>query len=422
MNEMKQTGKNKWYGPKQIGMIIFTGVLMLFSACIVGGQTNTVLPAIAELRGWDANFLNVFSGLAALLDGIGIIIFAQLSRKNAKVLTGIALLVSAAALIIFGMTDNLVLFCVLMFVLGICSGAYSSTCAMTLTANWWPTKKGVVLGFSTMGIVLMSVVYAPLMPKAYAAIGVEKTQIVLAVLFVIVALISFFIVKDTPEEAGTTPDGLDGLELAQTKKLVEDLHNYKSPYTLKKLAKDYNNWTMALCVGLPLMVAMTFIATTIPALLSYGYDYGFASAAFAIGGIVALVGSFAFGVIDQKMGTKIATTIYIVFMIIAVIAAIFMKQSAACVWIATIILFCANGSARNLLPSFVGTKYGRWDYPAAYGLIGTVGILCSGIGIMITGFFKSYTTMYIFDIALLVIAMICCRITKDNFIGKRDFD
>ena len=135
----EQQKKNSWHGPKQIGMIIFTGILMLFSACVVGGQTNTVLPAIAELRGWDVNFLNIISGTAALLDGIGIIIFAQLSRKNSKVLAGVALLISAVTLIAFGRTENIGVFCVLMFVLAICSGAYSSTCAMTLTANWWPT-------------------------------------------------------------------------------------------------------------------------------------------------------------------------------------------------------------------------------------------------------------------------------------------
>ena len=418
---MKQKTKNSWYGPKQIGMIIFTGVLMLFSACLVGGQTNTVLPAIAELRGWDSNFLSIISGMAALLDGIGIVIFAQLSRKNSKVLAGITLLITAVTLIAFGKTENLGVFCLLMFVLAICSGAYSSTCAMTLTANWWPTKKGVVLGFSTMGVVLMQVVYVPVMPLAYAKLGVENTQLVLAVLCVIVALISFFVVKDTPEEAGTTPDGLDGLELEQSMKLVEELHNYKSPYTLGVLVKNRNNWTMALSVGLPLMVAMTFIASTIPALLSYGYDYKFASGVFAVCGIVALIGSALFGIIDQKCGTKLATTIYIVCMIIAIIAAIFMAKNPVFVWIAAVILMCANGSARNLLPSFCGTVYGRWDYPAAYGLIGTIGILCSGVGIMITGFFPSYTSMYIFDLVVLVVAMVFCRITKDEFIGKKDF-
>lgn len=419
---MKQQKKNSWYGPKQIGMIIFTGVLMLVSACVVGGQTNTVLPAIAELRGWDVSFLNIISGMAALLDGIGIVIFAQISRKNSKILAGVTLLISAATLVAFGKTQSLGVFCVLMFVLAICSGAYSSTCAMTLTANWWPTKKGVVLGFSTMGVVLMQVVYVPVMPIAYAKLGIENTQIVLAVLFVIIALISFFLVKDTPEEAGTTPDGLEGLELEKSMELVEELHNYKSPFTLGKLVKTPNNWTMALSVGLPLMVAMTFIATMIPVLLSYGYDYAFASGVFAVCGLIALVGSALFGIIDQKCGTKLATTIYICCMFVAIIAALFMAKGPVFVWVAAVILMCANGSARNLLPSFCGTVYGRWDYPAAYGLIGTVGILCSGIGIMITGFFPSYTSMYIFDLIALVAAMICCRVTKDAFIGKRDFD
>ena len=418
----QQQKKNSWHGPKQIGMIIFTGLLMLGSACVVGGQTNTVLPAIAELRGWDVNFLNIISGMAALLDGIGIIIFAQLSRRNSKVLAGVTLLISAVTLVAFGKTQNLGVFCALMFVLAICSGAYSSTCAMTLTTNWWPTKKGVVLGFSTMGVVLMQVVYVPVMPIAYAKLGIANTQIVLAVIYVIVALISFFIVKDTPEEAGTTPDGLDGLELEKSMELVEELHNYKSPFTLGKLVKTPNNWAIALSVGLPLLVAMTFIATTIPALLSYGYDYTFASGVFAVGGLVALVGSALFGVFDQKWGTKTATTVYIICMFVAIIAALFMKKGSGFVWVAAVILMCANGSARNLLPSFCGTVYGRWDYPAAYGLIGTVGMLGSGIGIMITGFFPSYTSMYIFDLVVLVVAIICCRVADDTFIGKRDFD
>lgn len=51
-------------------------------------------------------------------------------------------------------------------------------------------------------------------------LGIPNTQVVLAVLFVIIALISFFVVKDTPEEAGTTPDGLEGLELQTIQKHV----------------------------------------------------------------------------------------------------------------------------------------------------------------------------------------------------------
>ena len=60
MNQSIQ--KAKWYGPKQIGIMIYAGLMCLVSTCIVGGQTNTVLPAIAALRGWDVNLLTVWAG------------------------------------------------------------------------------------------------------------------------------------------------------------------------------------------------------------------------------------------------------------------------------------------------------------------------------------------------------------------------
>lgn len=417
---METTKKSGIFGPKQIGMIIFTGALMLLSACFVGGQNNTVLPVIAELRGWNLGLLNVVSGFASLLDGIGIIIFAGLSRKNAKTTAGVALVIMAICLVIYGRTTSLGLFLILMFVMGAASGCFSSTCAMTLTANWWPTKKGVVLGFSTIGVVLMQIVYVPVMPVLYAKIGVPNTQIVLAVITLIIALISFFIIKDTPEEAGTTPDGLEGVELEKAKEITAALHAYKSPFTLGKMVKDPSNWTQAIGTMLPLMVAMTFIASTIPILIGYGYSPAFASSVFAIGGILCIIGSVLFGFIDQKIGTRKATIIYIICMFVAIFMAMNMKNSVICVWGAAMILMAANGSARNLIPSFVGTRYGRWDYPAAYAMIGTIAMLGGGLGIMLTGIFQNPIKMYTFDIVMLVIALICVCVTKDTFIGKKD--
>lgn len=412
--------KAKWYGPKQIGMIIFTGVLMLLSSCFVGGQTNTVLPYLAGMRGWDMNTLQLFSGIACILDGAGILIWARLSRKNAKLMAGIALIVMAICLVIFGYTTSLPVLCIVMFIMGLSSACFSSTCAMTLTANWWPTKKGIVLGWSTMGIVLMSVVYAPYIPLAYDAIGVSMTQVWLAVLTVVVAIICFIFVKNTPEEAGTTPDGLTGVDLAQAKEITRQLSEYKSPFTPKKIFSSWNNWAVALAVGLPLMVAMTYISTTIPALLSYGYDYGQAVAVFSVGGVVALVGSWGLGFVDSKIGTKKAVIIYVIMIIVAIVAAIFMKNSFAFAWISGIILFGANGAGRNLLPSYVGTIYGRWDYPAAYQLMGTLFMMLCGAGVMIPAFFPNYTVMYIFDLVVLVIALILAITSKDKFIGKPD--
>lgn len=417
---MNTVTKNRTFGPKQMGIIFFTAALMLMSASFCGGQNNTVFPALAEMRSWNLNVLNIWSGIAALMDGICIILFSRLSRKNSKGLAGVALLIMALCLALYGIVTNQTLFIVLMLIAGTCSGIFSSTCAMTITANWWPTKKGIVLGFSTIGVVLMQIVYVPVMPRLFAAMGVRNTQFLLAIITVGVALISFFLIKDTPEEAGTTPDGLEGKELEDTQAVVKALREYKSPYTLKVLVKDPSNWTLGFGMMLPMIAALSYIASTIPALLSMGYSMEVATLVFAVCGIFCIIGSALFGVIDQKIGTKKATTVYLVCMIISIIIAMFMEHSLVLVWIASGLLMGANGSVRNLMPSFVGTRYGRWDYPAAYGMIGTIGMLGGGLGLMITGIFTNFKTLYIFDLILLIVAFILIRVTKDSFIGKRD--
>lgn len=417
---METTQKAKWYGPKQVGVIIYTGILMLLSACFVGGATNTVIPELAAKYGWNAQFLNVFSGIACMLEGASILLWAKIARKSPKKVAAFTLFGTAVFLVIFGLTSNITLLIIMMLLMGIMAGGYAETAAMTLTANWWPTKKGVVLGFSTMGIVLMSVVYVPYIPGAYAKFGIGGTNIALAVITAIVGIIGLIFIKDTPEEAGTTPDGLTGVNLANAKEITRQLSEYKSPYTMKKLAGSINNWLIALSVGLPLMVAMTYIASTIPALLSFGYSFPQATAIFSVGGIVSLFGSWALGVVDQKIGTKKAIIIYISFCIIALIFCLFMDKSYVCAWFAGMILFCANGAGRNLGPSYVGTVYGRWDYPAAFQLIGTVTIILCGAGVMLTGLFSSYKVMYIFDLVILVLALIITILSKDKFIGKKD--
>ena len=44
---------NSWVGPKQLGITLFCGVLFLLCSCVNAGTTNTILPMIAEMRGWN---------------------------------------------------------------------------------------------------------------------------------------------------------------------------------------------------------------------------------------------------------------------------------------------------------------------------------------------------------------------------------
>ena len=410
--------KAKWYGPKQLVVMVYTAILMLIASGIAGGNNNTVFPIIAEARGWDISILNVVSGIGCCLVAVGVVIFSRLINKiGTKIVIAVGMFISAALMVVFGHTQNIVVFLVVIILIGILSSSYKETGSMQLTANWWPTKKGIVLGFTTMGIVAMNVIYVPGMPVLMGKFGISGAMNILALIIVIIAVWGLFI-KETPEAAGTYPDGdpnygTDGMDIGKM------MREYKSPFTVKKICSDKNTWLIGIGSMLAFIAVMGFIASTIPTLLSFGYEFGFANLVFAIGGVFAFIGSFLFGFLDQKFGTKKAYAIYYVCLIIAFIFCFFMAKGAVFVWIACIIMFTAQGAGCNLLPSYVATKYGRWDYGAAYQVIGTLFYLGAGLGIMSTGFFHNPNTMYAFDLVIMIIGFVLMMLSKADFVGKR---
>lgn len=410
--------KNSWHGPKQVGMMVYTAVLFLIGTSIIGGNNNTVFPMFSEIRGWDIGLINAVSGIACIMKAIGVLALAKVVRKlGAKNLTVITLLISAALLVVFGTTQSLAFFLAVILIIGFLGGGYEKNGGMTLTANWWPTKKGIVLGFTTMGIVAMNFLYVPMMPRLLGALGLGGGMAVIAVILVIVAIITAIFVKNTPEEAGEYPDG-DPSYATHGAEIAKQMKEYKSPFTLKKVLADKNTWFIGLGSGLAFMAVMSYIASAIPAMLSYGYEMTFATSLFAVGGIMGIVGSFLFGVIDQKMGTKKAFILYFIIIIIGFILTLGMPKSAVFCLLSSVIIFAAQGALCNLLPSYVATKYGRWDYTSGYQIIGTIFEIGAGVGIMMTGFFANPATLYIIAIAALVVGFVFMLLSNDKFIGK----
>lgn len=416
---MEKQKKSSWYGPKQIGMMVYTAILFLIGTSIIGGNNNTVFPMFSEIRGWDINVINAVSGIGCIMKAIGVLVLAKVVRKTgAKNLTVITLFISAALLIVFGTTESLPVFLIVILVMGFLGGGYEKNGGMTLTANWWPTKKGIVLGFTTMGIVAMNIVYVPMMPKLLGKYGLGMGMTVIAVILVIVAVLTILFVKNTPEEVGEYPDG-DPTYAVNGAEIEKMMKTYQSPFTLRKVCADKNTWYIGLGSAFAFMAVMSYIASAIPAMIGYGYAPAFATTIFAVGGIMGIIGSFLFGVIDQKCGTKKAFLIYFVCIIVGFVFTLLMPRGEIFCWVAGVVIFAAQGALCNLLPSYVASIYGRWDYTSGYQVIGTIFEIGAGVGVMMTGLFMNVGAMYVFDIVMLAIGLVMMILSNDKFIGKR---
>ena len=137
------------------------------------------------------------------------------------------------------------------------------------------------------------------MPQLLGKAGLGWGMTIIAGILVIVAIWTLIGIKNTPEEAGEYPDGdptyaVNGAEIAKM------MREYKSPFKFSVLAKDSSTWLIAFGSGFAFMAVMSYIASAIPTMMSYGYDYPFATTIFAVGGICGICGSFLFGLIDQS--------------------------------------------------------------------------------------------------------------------------
>lgn len=400
--------------------MIYLGILMLIASCVVGGSTNTVLPAIAEQTGWDVGFLRSMAGIGVMFCMLGNLVFGSVvKKKGAKFANGLTMILFAVVMVIYGFTRSLPIFIACIMVLGFLSGCFNGTGNHAQTANWWPTKKGAVLGFTTIGIVLMDLVWQPFAPRWFASIGIGWTMTIFAVIVVLIALWGIFGTKNTPEEAGEYPDGIANPSedmIAQIKAMKE----YVSPYTFKKVLSTPAVWTIGIGMALMRAVNLGYAASIVPRLLQCGYDYQFAVVVLMVGGVAGVIGSALIGLLDQKLGTKKAILIYAIVFLIAIIISLFHANGPVFVWISAIILLAVCGGTANLIPSAFITKFGRWDYPAV-GRVGmAMGELGAGVGIMATGLFANYQTMYIVFIVAIIVGAAMVMLTKFNLIGKAD--
>lgn len=412
--------KSSWHGRKQVGTMIYCSLLMLIGSCLVGGSTNTILPAIAEQNGWDVSFLRSMAGIGAMFPVVGIFVFGTvIKRKGAKISIAIGLIATAIFAVVYGFATNITLFIVMIFVIGFLSGAYQTAGANAMVANWWPTKKGIVLGFVTMGIVLIDIVWQPFIPRAFARFGVGPTMAAVGILILIIAVIGILVTKNTPEEAGEHPDG-DSNNAENIAAVVKEMREYKSPFTVRKVLFSRAAFDIGIGMGLLYMAGMTYLASIVPRLLSVGYDYNFALIVLAVcGGAIGIAGSWLIGLLDQKLGTKRATIVFNIMLLVGIILSLFHGSGVVVVWISSAIFSFAHGGMGNLIPSYVGTIYGRWDYASAYRIIAAITQLCAGIGIMLTGVFHgNYTAMYIFDIVIIAISLLILLNAKSKLIGK----
>ena len=416
--------KQTWAGPKQILMIIFTGVLFLAYTCLNTGMTNTVLPAVCDARGWTYENVLPFMSYGGYIGAFGALLFAHIVvKRGAKFVIVISLILAAVCIAVYGITTNYTLF--LLSVIGnrVFGVAYQAAGATALLNNWFPRTKGIVLGWVTMGIILSDVLWSPYIPNAITLFGFTWTFIAVGVVLLLLAIITVTAVRNYPEEVGCYPDN-DPNSLDMLKTNQANMKNYKSAYTWKRLLKTPQIWKLGIGWGLLWMIGVAFVSQLVRRCTAIGYDSGFAVFVLQISSIIGLFGSWLFGFLDQKLGTRKATLIFCVSICILFLLGLLQRTSPILVWISACGVMGCIGGICNLQPSMVGTVFGRWDFAAANRIVTPLAtIMMSSSFLIVSLAMKTpwqYDGLYVICAVIAAICFFIVYSTKETMIGATD--
>lgn len=404
-------GATGWY------LIIYTAILFFFNTGITTDGLNVTVAKFGEVNGWDQAQLLNYATIGGYISIIAAPFISALIAKigNRFTLT-ILLVISGLATIWWGMTTTPTQYMIACAIVCACANGYSHLCSSSLANNWFPKKKGLFLGWSTMGLQLSTVAFVAMMSFLMANMGLWGAYLVLGIAQLVFAALAFFTVKDSPLDAGKYPDNIP--------MTAEELEAYKaeeaefvSTLTLKDVLLSREVWFIGISYGFLYMASIGLLSQWVPRLLGLGYELNTAILMLSIASAIGFFGSYAWGWLDMKIGPKKASVGIMLDYAVALILVI-LPHHPILLYLAMFLIGMGIGGVANLVGSLVGTIWGHRDFPKVFGIINTIeGVVrVTAFSVLAFGLthLGGYSGAYCIFLGLIIVGVIMMCFVREN--------
>lgn len=364
-NETKLQSENtKANFSKGWGIIIYCAAMFFLLIGYSIDGLNIVAPAFAETTGIP---LSDVLGMSAVAGLVGILAYIVIGRINVKVgprvISGVCLIGSGIFYFLWGQATSLLTYTITMtgVVVFINGAAYIAGGA--LVAQWFPKKKGLVNGFTTMGHNAGSAFYVPLISVAIGMLGYKMGMGVCSIFALILGVIGLVFIRNTPQERGMLPDNVSQEIYASEYSSADSIEDQDCGWTVAKLLKTKELWLCAIITGLNQLVTTGVMSQLVTRNTEF-FSQEFCVGAMTVCAIIGIVGSYIFGWLDQKFGIKFSIRTYLIWYIAALLVNI--TNTKVGILISIPMIGVAIGAAANYIISLPASVFGRHGFNKVY--------------------------------------------------------
>lgn len=410
--------KNKGFRARGISFVI----LSMFSWAIFSftcmNAYGVWVPAVAEKHGIefaDLNMWNTYGGLVAAVMTFVAALFVRRFGSRITLLLGLGLCglnfllapIYPVALVGVGVGINAIL-----------QVFYGNMATTVLMKNWYPRKNAVVMGWVTAGVAGGGVIMLPIFNNLLQKNGVTSAMAIFGIFFIIIGVVDFIFIRNTPEELGFDPDGEPMTE--EQKKIHKNVQGERNPWTIGKVLTNKKLFLASVGWGLEMLALAGALSCAIPIMVSKGLDQSRAVAIASVGAILALGGSVVSGYVADKIGTQKASMLFVSIQCLsAVVSAVAGQGQNILIILGYVLLVTMSGSPSNLCATSVLHLTGARFFTVAWGTIFMVCNLLRALGSSVISMSLKQTggynmALWIFAV-MLVVSVIMIRAAGEEY-------
>lgn len=395
-----RTGKRPgmWdFGRQGWTVAIYQVIWFFFMTGMTVDGLNVIVPKIAEFRGWNPDTVLSMSTPASIIALFLVIVFGGLAKQFGLKRTMVGTMFAAGlATIVYGNAPTLAVYAVCLVLMVTLINAFALVLGLSICTNWFPTKKGVVMGFTTIGMNLASALINQILNQLCERSNIAIAISIMGGAIIVVGILTQIFIKETPEEAGCCPD--NDPYVAELLKQTGGEQGEVSTMTYREALKNPKTWVFGVAYGFFGLATLGVMSQLVGFFqTTKGYDFQAALNVVTIAAVIGIVGSILWGIVDQRIGTKKTSIIFGIWYCIGIL--LLLSSNTIIMRLGIVMLGAGIGGNGNFPPSMAALIYGRRDFPICYSvmntIVGVVRSLSFGVLAILRSISEGYTLPYV---------------------------